>query len=102
MNTVRQARKTLRFPLQSAVTFWWTNGNGKQHEGEGRSRDVSEHGAFVFAPLCPPVGANVVLKIALEGAPNDIVPIPVEVEGEVLRVEPFPAEIGKGGFAIKY
>jgi hypothetical protein len=104
LNLGRPARRTLRFLLQTAVTFWWTNGNGEPREGEGRSRDVSEHGAFVFAPTCPPVGTNVVLKIDLEGIPDDIGRLPVEVEGEVLRVEQCPAERGMltGGFAIQY
>ena len=104
LNLVRPARKTLRFLLQTAVTFRWTNGNGEAHQGEGRSRDVSEHGAFVFAPNCPPVGTSVVLKIDLEGIPDDIGRLPVEVAGEVLRVERCPAERGMltGGFAIQY
>lgn len=102
MNVERQARRTLRFPLQTAVSFWWTNGNGNKHEGEGRSRDVSEHGAFVLASLCPPVGANVVLKIALEGIPNGIGSLPVELKGEVLRVEQPPTETEDSGFAIEY
>jgi PilZ domain-containing protein len=101
---VRPARKTLRFLLQTAVTFWWTNGNGEARQGEGRSRDVSEHGAFVFASSCPPVGASVVLKIDLEGIPDEIGRLPVEVEGEVLRAEQCPAERGMltRGFAVQY
>jgi hypothetical protein len=97
-------RKTLRFLMQTAVTFWWTNANGEARQGEGRSRDVSEHGAFVFAPSSPPVGASVVLKIDLEGIPDEIGHLPVEVEGEVLRVEQCPAERGMltGGFAVQY
>jgi hypothetical protein len=100
----RPARSTLRFLLQTAVRFWWTNGNGEPLQGEGRSRDVSEHGAFVFAPNCPPVGTSVVLTIDLEGIPDEIGQLPVEVEGEVLRVEESPAERGMltGGFAIQY
>jgi hypothetical protein len=70
--------------------------------GEGRSRDLSEHGAFVISPLCPPIGANVVLKIALEGVPNEIGPLPVELKGEVLRVEQPQSEAGKCGFAVEY
>jgi|HubBroStandDraft_1064217.scaffolds.fasta_scaffold16094_2 hypothetical protein len=101
---VRPARKTLRFLLQTAVTFWWTNGNGEARQGEGRSRDVSEHGAFIFASSCPPVGTSVVLKIDLEGIPDEIGRLPVEVEGEVLRAEQCPAERGMltGGFAVQY
>ena len=104
MNLVRPARRTLRVLLQTGVTFWWTNGNGEPLEGEGRSRDVSEHGAFVFASCCPPVGATLTVKIDLEGIPDEIGRLPVEVEGEVLRVEKCPAERGMltGGFAIQF
>jgi hypothetical protein len=104
LNAVRPTRKTLRFLLQTAVTFAWTNGNGEPRHGEGRSRDISEHGAFVFAPTCPPVGASVVLTIELEGIPEELGRLPVEVEGEVLRVEQCPAERGMltRGFAIQY
>ena len=102
MNPERQPRKTLRFPVQTEVTYLWTDGNGQKHSGEGRSRDVSEHGAFILAPLCPPVGSIVVLKIALEGIPNGIGSLPVEVNSEVLRVERLPVETGNGGFAVGY
>jgi hypothetical protein len=104
LNLVRPARKTLRFLLQTAVTFCWTNGDGESRQGAGRSRDVSEHGAFVFAPICPPVGTSVVLTIDLEGIPDEMGPLPVDVEGAVLRVEQCPAERGMltGGFAVQY
>jgi hypothetical protein len=46
----------------------------------------------------------VILTIDLEGIPDDIGPFPVEVEGEVLRVQQSPAERGMltDGFAIEY
>jgi len=97
-----QPRRTLRFPLQTAVKFWWTDKNGKKNQGEGRSRDLSEHGAFIFSHFCPPLGAGVSLEIALVGVPNEIGPLPVELKGEVLRVEQPPTETGLGGFAIAY
>ena len=101
---MRPTRRTLRFLLQTAVTFWWTNGSGERRRGEGRSRDLSVHGAFVFASNCPPVGSNVVLMIDLEGIPDEIGTLPVQVEGEVLRVEQSPAERGMltAGFALQY
>ena len=102
LNPERRPRRTLRFPLKTAVAFWWTTGDGEKHQGEGRSRDVSEHGAFVLAPHCPPVGANVVLKMALEGIPNGIGTLPVELTGEVLRVEQLDADAETGGFAVEY
>jgi hypothetical protein len=97
-----QRRRTLRFSLQTAVSFWWKNGNGDLQTGEGHSRDLSEHGAFVISPSCPPIGANVVLKIALKRAPNEIKALRVELEGQVRRVEGSPSETGDAGFAIEY
>jgi len=102
LNPERQARRTIRLPLRAPVTFWWTNGNGKPQRGEGRSRDVSEHGAFVFAPICPPVGANVKLTMAVEGVPDAKGLCPLEVEGEILRVEQSPYGMEMDGFAIRY
>lgn len=102
MSCSRIARKTLRFPLQTAVAFSWANESGDRQQGEGRSRDLSEHGAFVFAPICPPVGASVSLTIDLEGIPDKVGPLPVEVSGEILRVEQFAGERGSSGFAIQY
>ena len=65
---------------------------------------MSEHGAFVFASCCPPVGASLKLKIDLDGIPDEIGRLPVEVSGEVLRVEQCIAERGMqtGGFAVQY
>ena len=102
LNPERQARRTIRLPLRAPVTFWWTNGNGKPHRGEGRSRDVSDHGAFVFAPICPPVGAIVKLTMAVEGVPDAKGLCPLEVEGEILRVEQSPSGMEMDGFAIRY
>ena len=66
------------------------------------SRDLSEHGAFVFTPICPPVGTRMVLSIALEGVPHAIGPFPVRVEGEVRRVHQGSSDEDKPGFAIQY
>jgi hypothetical protein len=98
----RPARRTLRFPLQTAVAFSWKNESGETQQEQGRTRDLGEHGAFVFAPICPPVGASVSLTIDLEGIPDRIGSLPVEVHGVILRVEESPAERGAGGFAIQY
>ena|SRR5665213_2803309 len=96
------ARRTLRFPLQTAVAFSWTDGDGIRQQGEGRSRDLSEHGAFVFAPICPQVGAEVSLIIDLEGIPDKIGPLPIVVNGLILRVDRSHGENETYGFAIQY
>ncbi len=58
----RPTRKSRRYPVGAAVSFWWKE-EGSQHQGEGTSRDISETGAFVLTPACPPVGADVGLRI---------------------------------------
>jgi len=78
------------------------SGNGERQQGDGRTRDLSEHGAFVVAPICPPLGASVLLTIDLDGIPDQMGPLPVELEGEVLRVEQSPAATEACGFAIQY
>ena len=76
--------------------------SGERQHGEGRIRDVSEHGAFVFTSICPTVGVSVALVIYLEGIPDERGPVPVEVEGEILGIEQSTGEKGTGGFAIQY
>ena len=75
---------------------------GERQRGEGRSRDFSEHGAFVLTSICPPLGANVSFTIDLEGIPDEIGLLPVEVNGEVLRVERSADNSGAIGFAIQF
>jgi hypothetical protein len=81
------------------VAFWWTDEHGKRQQGEGSSRDISEDGAFVFAPNCPPFGASVGLKMDLEGLPNATEPFPIEYQGQVVRVER-PNGDSASGFAV--
>src|SRR5882762_6202797 len=95
-----QNRKTMRFPLDVPVTFWWTDANGGHQLGEGRSFDVSELGVFVCASDCPPAGAQVGLKISITGVPDAQRALRMEVRGRVLRVEQVRSGEGRDGFAI--
>ena len=92
-------RKSMRYPVRAPVSFSWKDKNGKQCQGEGTSRDVSETGAFVYALGCPPVGAEVALRIVLVTLPDATKILRVEVDGRVLRVEQATAA-GSSGFAV--
>jgi hypothetical protein len=72
---------------------------GKRQQGEGRTRDISEHGAFVFAADCPASGLSVGLKMDLEALPNGTESFPIAFDGNVVRVEGPTYEKGKG-FAV--
>ena len=99
-NSARVARTTMRYPLETSVVFWWKDENGIYQRNEGRGRDVSDRGAFVFAAACPPVGTSIGLRISLEGFPDATPALRIEVEGRVLRVEQARSGARRSGFAV--
>ena len=90
----------MRFPVRTPVIFWWTNEHGERQQAEGHSRDISEQGAFVFAPDCPPLGVNVGLRIDVEALPDANKTLPIEFEGTIVRVEQPGVENASSGFAV--
>lgn len=99
MHSGHTRRKSIRFPLQMPVIFWWTNEYGKRRQAEGYSRDISEAGAFVLAADCPPLGAIVELRMDLQALPNARGAYLIEYQGQVVRVERPNGEKGNG-FAV--
>jgi PilZ domain len=95
-----QRRRAMRFPVDAPVVFWWHDAIGKRQQGEGRSYDVSELGAFVLASLCPPAGAQVNLKISIAAVTDAPRSLRMQVHGRVLRVEHVGTGQGRDGFAI--
>lgn len=93
-------RKNVRYALNVPVTFSWGDEQGVPQEGEGRARDVSVSGAFVFAPSYPPAGASVDLNFVLSSDPQTERTLQMQAEARVLRVE----QAGRGeettGFAV--
>jgi hypothetical protein len=92
-----ERRNAIRYRLESPVVFRWQDGSGMPWEGEGLTRDVSEVGAYVFSPRCPPVKTDVEIEIVvptLHGAPK------AWLKGimRVLRVETGPG--GECGFSL--
>jgi hypothetical protein len=90
----------MRFPLDVSVVFRWTDANGVDQQGEGRSYDISELGVFVFATAGPPAGAQVGLKISIPAVYDAPRALQMEFEGRVLRVEQIRSGEGRDGFAI--
>ena|SRR5580698_7748741 len=94
------SRRAIRFPLEAPVTFWWNDTFGTRREGEGRSRDISESGAFILTRTCPPVGTRVGLKILLEEAAETTRAIRVEIDGHILRIDEISSPLVVQGFAV--
>src|SRR5271170_6538485 len=87
---LREERNGMRYPIQVPVRFSWSVRNGAMlarygamRQGKGRSRDISEGGAFVFARNLPPVGASISLSIQFLSAGSRF--LRMEVTGEVVR-----------------
>jgi hypothetical protein len=97
---MREARKAIRFPLEASVTFYWKSENGSDQQGQGRSRDISEHGVFVFADDCPPPGVKIGLNILLPELSDIARALRVRIEGHVLRVDQTRPGLGACGFAV--
>jgi hypothetical protein len=97
---MRAARTAIRFPLEASVTFFWRDHAGTVHDGRGRSRDISEYGVFVISDLCPPLGAQVILRILLEEPPEVARTLRMQVNGHVLRVDDAVGGVRGRGFAI--
>jgi hypothetical protein len=99
-DVTRLARTTIRYPLEASIVFWWKDENGTYRQEEGRGRDASDRGAFVFAVVCPPVGADIRIRISMEGFPDEAAALRIEVEGRVLRIDGSRASGENTGFAV--
>lgn len=65
----KKTRKVIRFPLEARVLFWWV-ASGIVKRGEGRTRDISEKGAFVLASTCPQKGSLLVSSFSFPRSPD--------------------------------
>jgi hypothetical protein len=93
-------RKTMRFPLEAPVAFWWLDTAGTRHEASGTSHDISESGAYILAGVLPPLGARIGIRVLLEEVPDEALVIRVLIEGHVLRIDGDDSGGHPIGFAV--
>ena len=99
MDGPQHSRSVIRFPLVARTVFWWVD-SGITKRSEGRTRDISEKGAFVLASICPPQGIEVGFNVFLPPLYGFEQRTWVEANGHVLRVEPAQGHEESQGFAI--
>lgn len=99
MDGPQHTRKAIRFPLEALTVFWWSD-SGVVKRSEGRTRDLSETGAFVLANSCPPEGIQLGFKVFLPALSGFERKTRLEADGCVLRVEQTPGRQACDGFAI--
>lgn len=100
-------RAALRYALQTDVAFHWVGADGTSQDGRGKTRDISQKGAYVEWSLVqmtgqpngavngllkgpsnlPPNGATVKLSISLPAAVDTGKSVRMEAQGRVVRVE---------------
>ena len=99
MDGPQHTRKVIRFPLAAPTVFWWA-GRGVVKHSEGRTRDISEKGAFIRASTCPPQGIEIGFRVSLPPLAGSQQKTRVEAEGHVLRVEQVRGHEKCEGFAV--
>ncbi len=90
----------MRYPIHAPVTFFWLARNGAQRQGKGKSKNLSEGGAFVLARSLPPVGASISLSIHFPHSATGGRLLHMEMTGEVVRVELPLGRKSNWGFAV--
>jgi hypothetical protein len=99
-DTPVSGRHSMRYPIHARVTFRWSTRNGLHRQGKGKSRDISEGGAFVMARNLPPIGASICLSIEFPRTDTSGRLLCMEMGGEVVRVELPLARKSNWGFAV--
>jgi len=95
-----EVRHEIRYPLRARSEFIWVGRDGIHHEASGHSRDISEHGAYIFAKTCPPMGAMVRLVARFLNRRDPSRSRRIEMDGRVVRVELLLTNKAGWGFAV--
>lgn len=80
-------RKSRPVPIGGADQVWWMD-RGTTKRREGRTQDIGEDGAFVFANACPFGELRSASKSSFSFSPESNVRLRTEADGKVRVVEP--------------
>jgi PilZ domain len=95
-----QRRRHIRYPIRVSVSVQWLARGGRSGCLKGKTKDISEGGAFVLSRALPPLGAVVELTIQLPVKQARAASSRLEMQGEVYRVETPNGREPEWGFAI--
>jgi hypothetical protein len=79
-------RSVQRYRVSIPTSFCW-GARSSFCEGNGVSRDVSTHGAFIFTTETVPVGSEIWLKLAVPGIQEGSKGTEMHGNGRVVRAE---------------
>ena len=100
MNPRKDLRKDVRYTLQVPVLYTWKNMDRNEQHLQGRTRDISVSGAFIWAAVCPPEGMAVKVDMVLALVPDAVRSLRLNATGRVVRCEQPASEGAMGGFAV--
>ncbi|HXZ11712.1 MAG TPA: PilZ domain-containing protein [Candidatus Sulfotelmatobacter sp.] len=95
-------RVSVRYALQARVVFQWSAHDGAEKVGRGRTRDISQKGAYIETEDFPPAGTQVAMSIFLPALGGDACVLRVDAEGRVVRVDEKQETVSgiASGFAV--
>ena len=79
-------RSVQRYRISIPTTFCFGVGSSR-FEGNGVSRDVSTHGAFILTTETVPVGSDISLKLVVPGMREGLKGSEMKGNGRVVRAE---------------
>jgi hypothetical protein len=84
---MHDARRAVRYTLETQVIFSWSDTDGSSRESRGRTRDISPKGAYIIAASCPPLGASLAMSFYLPTLTGGSQTIQVRAQSRVLRID---------------
>jgi hypothetical protein len=100
LRTMIERRRAIRYPLELPASFSWRDEERITRQGEGRTRNISEKGAFVDAAIFPPIGSSVELHFSLPALSDSGRQMHVQHTGEAVRLGGTEQGEHSSGFAI--
>lgn len=82
-----ERRRATRYPLHAPVVFQWMDGEERNQQGGGFTRDISTCGVFVLCEAPPPEAVGIALEILLPPFAADTPGLRLKGKGEVVRAE---------------
>ena len=96
-----ERRRGTRFALRAPAHFRWENPEGLKFTGQGFTRDISSHGAYVYAEVPPPAETEVHIEILLPSFMESQGALRMRAKAKVIRVEPNEIDQHTGGFVVQ-
>ncbi len=96
-----ERRKRIRYALLARAEFRWETRDGTVLKGQGFTRDISSHGAYVYSEPQPPTGTDLLIDILLPTVLEPYGTLRMSGSTKVIRVELSVIDVHFGGFVAQ-